>query len=133
MFIVTAASDWWARLSRASKLVGFVGIFMGAIVSTAAAWQYIEPWWYSSHSWSRSEIHEPLLSRIVKIQIKQNHDERDQLLKEAKTRELELSSPQVKDAPNYQALVQERVDRIKHRLDEIDKEDANLFKEKAPK
>lgn len=133
MFVVTATADWWGRLSRWTKLAAFVGAAMGAVSATAIAWPTLEPWVYASHGWSRSEIHEPLLQRLVKIQLKQNHDEREQLLEEVKKRELELTSDQAKATPQYQELVQQRVNRVKERLNELDKDDANLFKEKASK
>ena len=56
-------------------------------------------------------------------------DHRQRLLDEEKKRELELADPTVKATPNYEALVQQRVDRIKSELNTLDEQDKSLFNE----
>jgi hypothetical protein len=55
------------------------------------------------------------------------------LLDEAAKREIELQSEQAKQLPQYRALVQDRVDRVKSELKGLDDEDKSLFKQPLSK
>ena len=132
MFIITPAAEWWRGLSRTVKIIGYVGVVMGAITATATAWPTIEPWLAATRGYVR-DSHAPLLGRIIVVQLKQNHNERERLLEEVKKRELELQSDQAKATPQYQALVKDRVERIKARINALDKDDNNLFNEQKSK
>ena len=130
MLVVTATADWWRKLSRTVKIIGAIGVTTGTIVSTAAAWPIIEPYWVAQRDYVIDHS-TPLLRRVIEIELKANDARRDGLLKEAPVRELELQSDQAKQAPQYRALVQDRLKNIKHELDAIDDQDKKLLKEKG--
>jgi hypothetical protein len=131
MFIFTATASWYGRLSRAVKIIGWFGVISAAIVSCATALPIMEPYWFAHRGYVRT-YSAPASDHaaLVRIQLRQNKDERQQLIDEVPKRELELQSDQAKQLPEYRALVQDRVDRVKARLKEIEADDNNLFKEK---
>lgn len=131
----TAKLKAWAmkRLSRILWVSGAVATLSAGLVGGVKAWPIIEPLWYSSHGWVRSEVHEPLLQRVIKIQLKQSDDERKKLLRDAQKYELELQSDQAKATPQYHALVQKEIERVKNELDENDAKQKSLFNEKISK
>ena len=123
---------WWHRVSFTVKIIGFVGVVSAAVVSVAQAWPFIEPYMYAHRGYVRyyDDSHTHLvLARLIKIQLVQDRERRQQLLDEASKRELELQSDQAKQLPQYHALVQERVDRIKSEIKTLDEQDESLFKE----
>jgi hypothetical protein len=122
--------NWWHNLSRTVKIIGAIGVTTGTIVSTAAAWPIIEPYWVAQRYYVLDH-NTPLLRRVIEIELKANDARRDRLLKEAPVRELELQSEQSKQTPQYRALVQDRLKNIKHELDAIDDQDKKLLKEKG--
>ena len=130
MIVVTATADWWRKLSRTVKVIGYIGVASGAVVSTAAAWPIIEPYWVAQRYYVIDHS-TPLLRRVIEIELKANDARRDRLLKEAPVRELELKSEQSMQTPQYRALVQDRLKNIKHELDAIDDQDKKLLKEKG--
>ena len=130
MMILTEAADYWRSLSRTVKVIGYFGVVSAAIVSGAQAVPYIEPYWYAHRGYVRYYDHDqlaPILKRLAQVQLQQDSDRRERLLDEAKKRELELQDPTVKATPAYEALVQDRVERIKSELDKLDKDDKSLF------
>jgi hypothetical protein len=133
MTILSATADWWHNLSRTVKIVGYVGVTSGAIVSAAQAWPLVEPYWYAHRGYVRSYDGSqvvPLLKRIIEVQLVQDRERRQQLLDEVAKRSLELQSDLAKQAPEYKALVQERVNRISEELKTLDEQDNSLFNEK---
>jgi hypothetical protein len=130
MIVVTATADWWRKLSRTVKVISYIGISSGAIVSTAAAWPIIEPYWVAQRYYVIDHS-TPLLRRVIEIELKANDARRDRLLKEAPVRELELKSEQSMQTPQYRELVKDRLKNIKHELDAIDDQDKKLLKEKG--
>ena len=130
MIVVTATADWWRKLSRTVKVISYIGISSGAIVSTAAAWPIIEPYWVAQRYYVIDHS-TPLLRRVIEIELKANDARRDRLLKEAPVRELELKSEQSMQTPQYRELVKDRLKNIKHELDARDDQDKKLLKEKG--
>jgi hypothetical protein len=127
---------WWRSLSRTVKVIGWGGIVCAAIVSFAQAAPYIEPYFYAHRGYVRAydanQI-KPIKEILTRIQLAQNRDRRQQLLDEAAKREIELQSEQAKQLPQYRALVQDRVDRVKSELKGLDDEDKSLFKQPLSK
>ena len=134
--IVGLVGRGWRRTPQAIKYIGYVGTVAGAVYAISQAAPVAEPFAPAHHAWVREILHEdtePLLQRVVEMQIAQNDGRRQRLLDEAAQRELELQSDQAKQLPQYRALVQQRVDRIKTELNTIDKQNESLFKEKKIK
>lgn len=128
---------WGTNFRRAMTSIGVaigaLGGLVGAVAGVPTAVSVVEPYVYAHRGYVRdydATIHAPILQRLIKVQLKQDRDERKALLDEAKTRELELQSEQAKQLPQYQGLIQQRVDRIKERLNELDEQDKSLFNEK---
>lgn len=132
MLIVSATAEWWRSLSRTVKIIGYVGVVMGAITATATAFPIIEPWLAATRGYVR-ESHAPLLGRVIEIQIAQNDARSERLVERSKQYELELQSPQAQQLPQYRKLLQERVDRTSHELKIIDEQNKSLFREKLAK
>jgi len=119
----------WKRFSHLGKMAGVFAGISGAIVGTATAWPFIEPY-VLAHRGYVVDRNSAVVARIIKIQLDRNHDRRERLLGEVEKRELELQSDQARQLPQYRELVQQRVDRVKRELKEIEDDDTNLFKEK---
>ncbi len=134
MTILSATSNWWHGLPRAVKVVGYVGVVAGAVVSGAQAVPVVEPYWYAHRGYVRA-YSAPASDHawLIKIQIKQDRDERQQLIDEAGKRALELQSNLAKQAPEYRALVQDRVNRVSEKLKQMEEDDNNLFREQKAK
>lgn len=119
-----------------ASIASLVGILAG-IPGAVAGYSYgIEPGLPALHYYVRGEIYghtSPLLQRVIELQLAQNDIRRERLLDEAAKREIELQSSQAKQLPQYRALVQQRVDRVKEELKTIDEQDKSLFNEKKPK
>ena len=109
-----------------------VSAITGAIVGVAKAAPIVEPWWIAHRGYVRDR-EAPLLDRIIEVQLNQNADKRQRLLDEVPKRELELQSEQAQKLPQYRALVQSRVDRVKSELKTLDEQDKSLFNEKLSK
>lgn len=136
MQLITGAMNLWSGFSRTVKIISFIGIASGAIVSVASAWPIVEPFWYAHRGYVRSynaDRIDPVIKRLVQVQVQLNDDRRQHLLDEAAKRDLELQSDQAKQLPQYKALVQQRVDRIKTELKTIDEQNNSLFNEKLSK
>jgi hypothetical protein len=130
--ILSGAVSWWRGVSRAAKIVSYVGVAAGALVAVAQAAPYVEPYWYAHRGYVRAydDAHlSAVVKRVIQIQLNQDRERRQQLLDEAAKRELELQSDQAKQLPQYHALVQERVDRVKSELKALDEQDQSLFSE----
>lgn len=121
----------WAvkRLTRILWVSGVVAGVSGAIVGGAKAWPIIEPIWYTSHGYLR-EYHTPDHIKLLEIQLRYNEKERAGLIEETGKLELDLQSPSNRNAPQYRALIQQRIDQIKQELDGINQENKNLRDEK---
>jgi hypothetical protein len=120
--------EYWKNLSSTLKLASYVVLVASGLVSISAAWAVIEPFAPAHRAYVRqSEM--PILDRLILAQLDINDVRRDRLIGEAKSRDLELQSDQAKTTPQYKAIVQDRVDRIKQELESIDKQSGNLFKE----
>jgi len=131
--LITATANYWRKLSRTVKIISYIGVISGAVVSTATAWPYVEPYWYAHRGYVRQydDAHiTALIKRLIEVQLVQDRDRRQQLLDEAAKRELELQSDQAKQLPQYRALVQDRVDRVKSELKTLEEQDNSLFNEK---
>jgi len=124
------------RRNPIASVASVVGILAG-IPGAGAGYIYgIEPVMPALHYYVRGEIFghtSPLLERVIELQLAQNDIRRERLLDEAAKREIELQSSQAKQLPQYRALVQQRVDRVKEELKTIDAQDKSLFKEKVSK
>jgi|SRR5665213_795394 len=132
--VVGTTWSTWRR--KTVTICGLIAAITGAVVGVAKAAPIIEPWWYAHRGYVREydqEITGPLLQRIIEIQLNQNSDKRQRLLDEVPKRELELQSDQAKQLPQYRALVQSRVDRVKEELKSLDEKDKSLFSEKLAK
>jgi hypothetical protein len=129
--IVGIAWSTWRR--KTVTICGLIAAITGAVVGVAKAAPIIEPWWYASRGYVRDDMHQPLLERIIEVQLNQNSEKRQRLLDEVPKRELELQSEQAKHLPQYRALVQSRVDRVKSELKTLDEKDKSLFNEKLSK
>ena len=114
---------WWHNLSLTFKIIGYVGIIAGAVVSGSQAAPILEPYWYAHRAYVRdydaSQL-DPIRKSLTKIQLRQNADRRQSLIDEAAKRETELQGEQAKKLPQYRDLVQKRVDRINEELKTID-------------
>ena len=136
MIILSGAANLYRRASLTVKLIGWVGIVSGAIVGVAQAWPFVEPYWYAHRGWVRtydaSEL-APWQQRIIKIQVQQDADRRERLLDEVQKRETQLQDPSVKATPEYEALVKQRVERVKSELKELDDQDKSLFSQPLSK
>ncbi len=132
--ILTATVNYWNSLSRTMKVIGYVGVVSGAVVSTAAAWPTIEPYVYAHRGYVRS-YSAPFSDHamIVRVQLLLDKTRRQELLDEAAKRALELQSDQAKKLPEYRQLLQDRVNRISEELKTLDEQDNSLFKERPPK
>jgi hypothetical protein len=130
MIVLTPVADWYRGLSRVVKLIGYVGVVSGTITATALAWPRVEPYWIAHRGYVLDHEH-PLLSRIIEIELKSNDARRERLLNEAPQRELDLQSPQAQQAPQYKALIQDRLRNIKQELYTIDQQNEKLLKEKG--
>jgi hypothetical protein len=124
-------TTWGTWRRKTVTICGLIAAVTGAIVGVAKAAPILEPWFYTSHGYARDGIHHPLLSRIIEVQLDRNADKRQRLLDEAPKRELELQSEQAQKLPQYKALVQTRVNRIKDELKSLDEKDKSLFEEKS--
>src|ERR1039458_7175605 len=83
-------SLWGTNLRKTvTSLCVAVSAITGAVVGVAAAAPIVEPWWYASRGYVRDDIHHPLLSRIIEVQLDRNSDKRQRLLDEVPKRELE--------------------------------------------
>jgi len=128
----------WALIKRnpIASIASFVGILAG-IPGAVAGYSYgIEPGLPALHYYVRGEIFghtNPLLERVIDLQLAQNDIRRERLIDEAAKREIELQSDQARKLPQYRELVQKRVDRVKEELKTIDAQDKSLFKEKVSK
>jgi hypothetical protein len=130
---VLGALVWgWSRTPQYVKWIGSIGTVAGAIYAVAQAAPIAEPILPAHRAWVR-EVTEPVLQRVIKMQLAQNDERRQRLLDEVQKREIELQSPQVQQLPQYKNLVQQRVDRIKSELKTIDEQNNNLFKEQKTK
>lgn len=118
------------ELLRFGKVMGVASVTFGSIVGFATAFPYVEPYLAAHRGYVR-EQRSPLLERIIEVQLQQNDNRTERLVEKSKQYELELQSDQAKALPQYRALVQDRVDRIKHELKTIDEKNNSLFKEKA--
>jgi hypothetical protein len=123
-------TTWGTWRRKTVTICGLIAAVTGAIVGIAKAAPIIEPYWVAHRAYVRDR-ESPLLGRIIEIQLDRNSDKRQRLLDEAPKRELELQSEQAKQLPQYRALVQTRVDRIKHELKSLDEQDKSLFEEKS--
>ena len=130
MIVITPVAVWYRSLSRVVKLIGYVGVVSGTITATAVAWPRIEPYWVAHRAYVL-EHESPLLHRIIEIELKSNDARRERLLNEAPQRELDLQSPQAQQAPQYKALIEDRLRNIKQELNVIDKQNEQLLKEKG--
>jgi hypothetical protein len=128
-------SVWGTWRRRLTTLVlAFSAISGGG--AAIAAYERYEPIMPALHYYVRWEVAahtDGLLKRIIEIQLAQNDTHRQRLIDEAAKREVELQGDQAKQLPQYRALVQQRVDRIKAELSGIDKQDKSLFDEKKSK
>jgi uncharacterized protein (UPF0335 family) len=121
------------RLKRILLVSGAVATLSAGLVGWAKAWPIIEPWWYASHGYVRYEVHQPLLSRIIDIQLAQNDSRVERLVEQSKRYEVEIQGEQAKQLPQYRKLLQERIDRTNHELKTIDEQNKSLFNEKISK
>lgn len=129
---LTATANWWRSLSRAVKVISYVGVACGALVSAAKAIPIIEPYWYAHRGYVRAyedEHARGIISRLIEIQLVQDRERRQHLLDEVAKRSIELQSELAKQAPEYRAMVQDRVNRISEELKTLDEQDNSLFKE----
>lgn len=129
MFILTTAAEYWRGLSRTVKIIGYVGVVSGAIVSAATAFPIVEPWIVAHRGYVRSE-NTPLLHRVIEIQLQANENRRERLINDMKRYETELQSDQVKQLPQYRDLVQQQVERASQEIRTIDEQNKSLFREK---
>ena len=125
---------WWSKLSLAIKLVGYIGVITAAIVSTATAWPYLEPYWYAHRGYVR-QYSAPASDHaiLIEMRITQNGERRERLLNDVKKYELEMQSDQAKQTPIYQELLKDQVERASKTLKHLDDDDNSLFKEKLSK
>lgn len=122
------------RLRSIVKIAAAIGAISGAIVSTAAALPLIlHQTWFVAHRGYVLEHSDPLLKRIIEVQLKQTDDDRKKLLREVQKYELELQSDQAKATPQYHSLVQKEIERVKSELNENDARHNSLFNEKLSK
>ena len=124
----------WGRTPLVVKRIGYVGTVAAAIYAVYQAAPILEPIIPAHRAYARSVSHDdvtPLLQRVVEIQLTQNEDRRQRLIDETAKREIELQSDQAHKLPQYRALVQQRVDRIKSDLKTLDDKDNSLFKEQG--
>ena len=129
-------TTWSTWRRKTVTICGLIAAVTGAIVGVAKAAPIIEPWWYAHRGYVREYNQEttgPLLQRIILVQLKQGEDERKRLLRDVQKYELELQSDQAKSTPQYHALVQKEVERVKGELNENDAKHKSLFNEKASK
>ena len=132
MMIVTGTVNWVRGLSRSVKVAGGVGAIAGAIYSVSQAAPVIEPYWYAHRGYVRyyDDAHvTEIIKRLNHVQLVQNKERRQLLIDEAAKRDIELQGETAKQAPQYRALVQDRVDRIKEELKTLEEQDNSLFKE----
>lgn len=131
------AAVWGNNLRKTiTSFVALVAATAGAIAAVPPAWAVVEPYFYAHRGYVRdydSEQLKPIVSRLVKIQLAQDTDRRQRLLDEVQKRELELQSDQTQQLPQYKELVQQRVDRVKKELNELDEQDKSLFEQQKDK
>ena len=142
--------NWYRNMNRYVKWAGWLSVFFGLIVSGYGAASILEPGLPAHRGYARytasaveTELldkqqkqtaaltaeNEKLRARVVLAQLDVNRERRERLMEDYKKRDLELQSPEVKAAPGYEALVKERVDRVKKELDKLDESDKSLFNE----
>jgi hypothetical protein len=124
---------WGTYRRKVITVCGLIAAVTGAIVGVAKAAPIVEPWWYASRGYVRSDIHHPLLARVIEIELKQVDSERKRLLRDVQKNELELQSDQAKSTPQYHKLIQKEIERTKNDLDENDAKQKSLFNEKVAK
>ena len=129
--IVGTTWSTWRR--KTITICGLIAAVTGAIVGVAKAAPIIEPWWYASRGYVRSDIHHPLLARVIEIELKQVDAERKRLLRDVQKNELELQSDQAKSTPQYHRLIQKEIERTKNEIDENDAKQKSLFNEQLSK
>ena len=122
-------TTWGTWRRKAVSIAGLIAAVTGAIVGIAKAAPIIEPYWYASHGYVRDEIHHPLLARVIEVQLKQADAERKRLLRDVQKYELELQSDQAKATPQYHALVQKEVERVKNELNDNEAKQKSLSEE----
>ena len=123
-------TTWSTWRRKTVTICGLIAAVTGAIVGIAKAAPIIEPYWVAHRAYVRDR-ETPLLGRIIEIQLYQASDQRKRLLRDVQKYELELQSEQAKATPQYHALVQKEVERVKSELNENDAKQKSLFKEKA--
>ena len=124
----------WAlrRIKRILWVSAAVATLSGGLVGGVKAWPLLEPWVFAHRGYVR-EAGSPLLQRLIKVQLKQTEDDRRKLLRDAQRLELELQSDQSKATPQYHALVQKEIERVKNDLKDNDEQQKSLFNEKVSK
>jgi len=130
--LLTRVGHAWSRTPEFVKWIGYGGTIFGAIFAFSQAVPVAEPLFPAHRAYVR-EVAEPVLQRVIVVQLAQNDDRHQRLIDEAAKRELELQSDQAKQLPQYRVLVQGRVDRIKSELKTIDEQNNSLFKEQKTK
>ena len=124
---------WGTGLRKSITVTGgAIAAVAGAITATNAAYPIIEPGMPALHYYVQGEV-SPLHKRVINLELAQNDDRRQRLIDGAAKREIELQGAQAKQLPQYRALVQQRVDRVKEELKMLDAKDKSLFNEQKSK
>jgi hypothetical protein len=127
---------WFFGLNKVAKIATYVGAILTVIVTGASAWGIVEPIMPAHRGYVRStegDAITPVMARLIVAQLDIDREKRERLLRESKDRELELTSPDASNTPQYKALLQERLDAIKGQLQQLDDDDKNLTTEQRTK
>ena len=121
-----APESLWSRYTKTRNwLIGTAS----AVVTLGAAATFVAPYAEAvtpvTHSYYRTVVR----PRITIIQLDINQTHRERLIEETKTRELELQSPSANSAPQYKGLVQDRLNKMKSDLKDLDQSDKDLYDE----
>ena len=129
MFLIDSTQQGWRRFKRLGAVAGIVGAVAGAVVAVAKAVPVVEPWWYADRGYVRGAVKEsftPIDTRLILVEMRQNDARRERLLIEAGRYELESHSSTAQSTPQYRALIQIQIDRIKRELEVIEQDNQRL-------
>lgn len=126
--------DWYRRMGRIAQGASWAGALFAVVVSGAGAYGVVEPILPAHRGYVRSTEQvqaDKLAERLIVAQLDINKERRERLLDDVQKRELELQSPEVQSNTGYQALIKERVERVKKEIDKLDANDKSLFDEQT--
>lgn len=120
---------------------GAVGVIAGAIVSANKSWEYIEPWWYASHSYVRdhaAETIKPVKSSIDIVSGKLGDIMLDAAKKDREVKvndiakwQLELGKPENSGNETARNLINERLRNLTDTREALDRQIRSIERVKA--